>query len=228
MAGGRRSGIGLGLEILGGAAVSYWPTVAILVMLLGAALILWGTWDWWKEHWSKVQPWHILLSGIAGTWLFMTLGLGVAAWIIWSRQGLATSAASNVTDLKEEEGPLTWPYNFSIEGNLTARIFSLRFLGANISKTKFVQLKEANIISSIDGTLLPLEIAGVDADGNTQIVPISRVQLIPPGARVELVAKLGPPDPSAPGKILGVDPKSFLEKWRQFSLADSSSQRIIE
>jgi hypothetical protein len=35
---------------------------------------------------------------------------------------------------------------------------------------------------------------------------------------VQLVGKFGPPDPNAPGKILGLDPKVFLETWKQFSL----------
>jgi hypothetical protein len=31
-----------------------------------------------------------------------------------------------------------------------------------------------------------------------------------------LVAKFGDPDPTAAGKILGVDAKTFLDTWRQF------------
>jgi hypothetical protein len=60
---------------------------------------------------------------------------------------------------------------------------------------------------------LPLEII---AQG--EIVPLDEVQLIPPGAPVDLIAKFGPPDPKADGKVLGLEPKVFLETWRQFSL----------
>ena len=31
------------------------------------------------------------------------------------------------------------------------------------------------------------------------------------------MAKFGPPDPSNPGKIMGLDAKIFLEKWRAVS-----------
>jgi len=49
-------------------------------------------------------------------------------------------------------------------------------------------------------------------------LPIDQIELIPPGAPIQLLAKFGPPDPNAPGKILGLDSKTFLETWRQFSL----------
>jgi hypothetical protein len=60
-------------------------------------------------------------------------------------------------------------------------------------------------------------------------VPIDKVQLIPPGAPVQLVAKFGSPDPNAVGKVLGLESKTFLEKWRQFSFNvkdDSRSYRL--
>ena len=34
---------------------------------------------------------------------------------------------------------------------------------------------------------------------------------------MQLVAKFGPADPAHAGKVLGLDAKSFLEKWRKFS-----------
>ena len=46
---------------------------------------------------------------------------------------------------------------------------------------------------------------------------------------MRLVAKFGDPDPKAPGKILGLDSKTFLETWSQFSLNvedDSRSYRL--
>jgi hypothetical protein len=54
------------------------------------------------------------------------------------------------------------------------------------------------------------------------------VQLIPPGAPIEMVAKFGPPDPSTPGHVLGLDPKSFLEKWRQFSFNATDNSRSYQ
>lgn len=154
----------------------------------------------------------ILIVGVLGTWLFMTIGLGAAVWLTWKHQGFAPSDQSAAP-----EGPIQWNGPFSIEGDLRSKIFSLRFSGVNISKSKALQLKEANILSAIDGTLLPLDVVAVDAQGDTKIVPINQIQLIPPGARIELVAKFGPPDPNVPGNVLGVDPKSLLDKWRQFS-----------
>ena len=124
---------------------------------------------------------------------------------------------SGTTVAAADEGPLQWVYNFSMEGGTGgANVFSLRFRGANTSK-KPIELKNAELISLIDGSRLRLEIVATDEQGDTNIVPIDRVQLIPPGAPIELVAKFGPPDPATPGKILGLDPKTFLERWRQFS-----------
>ena len=103
-------------------------------------------------------------------------------------------------------------------------VFALSFQGANISK-EHVELKAAHITSLIDGTRLELEIIGNEADETSKLVPISRVQLIAPGAPIELIAKFGPPDPNNPGKILGLDPKTFLEKWRQFSFEAIDNKR---
>jgi hypothetical protein len=96
----------------------------------------------------------------------------------------------------------------------------LAFFGVNSSQ-KEVQLMDADITSAINGTRLSLEIvAATEAKGN-EIVPIDKVQLIPPGARIELVAKFNLPT--------GLEPKVFLETWRQFFLNardDSKSYRI--
>ncbi len=101
-------------------------------------------------------------------------------------------------------------------------VASMRFRGANTSK-KPVELKDAELISLIDGTRLPLEIVASDTAGETKIVGIDKVQLIPPGAAIELVAKFGPPDPNVQGHVLGVEPKAFLDKWRQFSFNATDS-----
>jgi len=103
-------------------------------------------------------------------------------------------------------------------------ISALRFRGANISK-KLVHLKEATITSLIDGTRLPLDIVASDSHGNFKNVPLDKVQLIPPGASIELLVKLGPPDPATPGYVLGVDADTLLAKWRQFSFEASDETR---
>jgi len=155
-----------------------------------------------------------LLAGVLGTWLFLTMGLAATAWMIWN---FPYGIAANKPAPPADEGPIQWNGSFGIEGDLATKVASLRFIGANISKTHDLQLKEANIISRIDGTRVLLEIVAVNGAGDNKIVPIDQIQLIPPGARIELVAKVGPPDPNSPGNILGVEPKAFLEKWRQFA-----------
>jgi hypothetical protein len=79
---------------------------------------------------------------------------------------------------------------------------------------------EGPMVSGIDGTVYPLEIVA-----DNEIVALSSVGRIPAGARVVLVAKFGPPDPNAPGKILGLDPKIFADRWRQFSFNVEDEKR---
>jgi hypothetical protein len=177
--------------------------------------VLWGK--------TGVQPWHFLLIGIAGTWLFMTVGLGAAAWMIWTGQGFAIGL-SGISGSRDD-GPMQWFRNLRMEGwpNPGQNVFSLTFRGVNISQRE-VELKSASIISAVNGTKLTLEIIA-----QNEIVPLDKVELVPPGAPVDLVAKFGSPDPNAPGKILGLEPKIFVETWRQFSLNvqdDSKSYRV--
>ncbi len=94
-------------------------------------------------------------------------------------------------------------------------VFSLIFHGGNSSQ-KEISLKSASIVSAINGKKIDLEIIAKDDAGKTEVTPIDKINLIPPGAPVNLVAKFGDPDPNAPGKILGLDAKTFLETWRQF------------
>ena len=182
----------IGLVVLG------WPYMKSLLIGLGAARTT-------------------FLFGILGTWISITVALAGALWMIRNGQAFAIGTAGIGVGAKEDEGPLQWVYSFSLEGGFGRNVFSLTFRGANTSKVP-IKIKEANIISLVDGTLLPLEIAGVDpkTDEN-KVVAIDKVQLITPGAPIQLVAKFGPPDPNNPGKILGLDSKAFLEKWRQFS-----------
>ena len=124
----------------------------------------------------------------------------------------------------QDEGPVSWLHSFSMEGGMGVPVFSLRFQGANVSKEP-IELRSATITSLIDGTRSQLEIVGNDANGSSKIVPIGEVQLIPPGAPIELVAKFGEPDPKVPGNILGLEPKAFLEKWRQFAFDAADDER---
>jgi hypothetical protein len=163
----------------------------------------------------------ILLAGLIGTWLSMTAAIGAAGWMIWVGQGFAIGSSAIGRD--KDDGPMQWFRTLKLEGGFGRNVFSLTFRGVNSSQ-KEVELKTASIISALNGAKLPLEIVA-----QNEIVRLNEVELIPPGAVVELVAKFGPPDPNASGKILGVDPKAFVETWKQFSLNvqdDSKSYRI--
>lgn len=196
-------------------------TTAMLLLLVLAGVIALASWHrrQRKEGKPGVENSQLLLVGLGGTWLFMSLTIAAAAyWLMQTR-----SAAPAV-----DEGPLQWVYNFSLEGGMNgANVFSLRFRGANTSK-KPVELKSAELISLIDGARLSLDVVANDAQGNSKIVPIDKVQLIPPGAPIELVAKFGPPDPAVPGNILGVAPKDFLEVWRKFSFNATDDTRSYQ
>lgn len=156
----------------------------------------------------------------------MTVALGAAGWMIWNRQGfIVGNSGIGVGAPNQDDGPILWYRNLLLEGgpHLGRNMFSLTFRGGNISQ-KEIELKSANIVSAINGIRIRLEVI---AQG--EIVALDQIELIPPGASIELVAKFGPPDPNAPAKILGLDPKVFLETWRQFSLNvqdDTKSYRI--
>lgn len=190
--------------------------MAILAVLLGC-----GAWHRRQRKAGKtgVEAWHLLIVGLAGTWLFMTLALGAAGWMILNGQSFGSISAERQ---RTDEGPLVWYYNLTMDGGplSSCNVFALRFRGVNSSQ-KEVQLKYANIISALNGNALLLEI-----EAENKIIPIGQAALILPGAPIVLVAKFGPPDPNAPGKILGVESKVFLETWRQFSLnAEDDTRR---
>jgi hypothetical protein len=128
----------------------------------------------------------------------MTLAMGAAIWALFKNQSLAGSIQQ-----VQGEGPLQWFSNLTMEGGLGEKVYSLKFYRRNASQ-KEVQLKDANIISAINGTKLPLEIVA-RKDG---IIPIDQAGLVPPGAPLELVAKFNLPE--------GLEAKVFLETWRQF------------
>lgn len=195
---------------------------AATVLLLAFAGAIWfGSWHRRQHKKGKpgVENWQLLLIGLAGTWLFLSLTFAAAGYLL-----MQTRSTVAVVD----NGPLQWVYSFSLEGGVGgANVFSLRFRGANTSK-KPVELKEAHLISLIDGARLSLDIVATDAQGNSKIVTIDKVQLIPPGAPIELVAKFGPPDPAVPGNILGMPPKEFLDVWRKFSFTATDDTRSYQ
>jgi hypothetical protein len=208
-----------------------WPeyrAFGFFLLLVALVTFVGATWGLTQELSPKIRalyarigtPRVMLLFGMLGTWVFLTLTLGVVAWTI-AYPPPASGMAATV-----DEGPISWLHGFSsMEGGMNGlNVFALRFQGANISK-EAIELKSAQITSLIDGTRLDLEITGNDHDGTSKIVPIDRVQLIAPGAPIELVAKFGPPDPNAPGKIMGLDPKVFLDKWRQFSFSAADNKK---
>lgn len=153
-----------------------------------------------------------LLVGIIGTWAFLTLGLGAGAWMIWTGQGTITSnPAANVP---ADAGPLIWFKNLTMQGgpNVGRNVFALIFHGGNSSQQE-IRLKSASIISAVDGKQIDLLVSA-----ENEWVPIDQINLVPAGAPIQLLAKFGPPDPNAPGKILGLPAKEFLDSWKKFTL----------
>ncbi len=202
-----------------------WALAAIILV----AATIHSTKEWHNSQRSAgaagVQAWHILLGSLGGLWLFLTIAICAAGWMIWNQRGFTVGSSGIGVGAVQDEGPVQWYRNLLLEGGppVGMNVFSLTFRGGNIAQ-KEVDLKSAYIVSAINGTKIPLEII---AQG--EVVSLGQVQLIPPGAPIQLIAKFGPSDPRAPGKILGLDPKTFLETWRQFSLNvqdDTKSYRI--
>ena len=132
------------------------PTDVIWFILttMVAAIIGLAGWHRLRVKGGKpgVQNSHLLLTGIVGTWVFLSLTLGAAAyWIYNGSQGSVTGSGAATQD----DGPISWVYNLSMD-RTGPQISALRFRGANISK-KHVQIKEGSVTSLIDGTRLPLE-----------------------------------------------------------------------
>ena len=156
----------------------------------------------------------MLIGGLTGTWILLTFTVAVAIWLLLTPQPVVSTPTVSTQD-----GPLTWYANLVMEGGPPRGlpVFSLTFSGQNTSQ-KEVLLKSANIISAKNGKKIDLEVIAQDNAGAPIIVGVHEINLIPPGAPVKLVAKFGDPDPNSPGKILGLDSKTFLETWSQFSL----------
>lgn len=174
------------------------------------------------SHRAEIRSWArrvgatqvILLVGVAGTWLFMTTGLGAVAWML-----IAGSGAPLVGLSSKDDGPLVWFVNLTMEGgpNLGRNVYALIFKGANVSQ-KEVRLKSAEIRSANKGTALLLEvIAANEAAGKNEAVSLDQIQLIPAGAPIELVAKFNLPE--------GLSASDFLATWSKFTLVVTDETR---
>jgi hypothetical protein len=112
-------------------------TSTILFILVTVAAGLLGLVGWHrariKERKPGVQNWHLLLTGIGGTWLFLSLVMGAAAWSIFQNQGLAT-VAPEVAD----GDSLRWFSNLEMEGGpqLGRPVFLSRFVERTALKKK--------------------------------------------------------------------------------------------
>jgi hypothetical protein len=229
-------GPGAGLWILALAAqVSGYQNTAVALFLIGLAFFFFVAplchyvqrWNWQRKERGQSTmgvSQFLLFGGLLGLWLSVTVTLGAVAWIIVSGGSLA------IPQVAIDDGPLRWFANLEMEGGpqLGRNVFSLTFNGVNGSQ-KEVALKTANIVSAVNGTKLALEIIAQNEAQRNEVTPIDSVNLIPPGAPVRLVAKFGAPDPTSPGKILGLEPKVFLETWRQFYFVvedDSRTYRL--
>jgi hypothetical protein len=195
-------------------------------LLLGAFSGLASAWHaintWRVRHGKpsvKVEPVHLIILGLAIS------AAGVIWLAVWQPKAVIASTPPIVTQGNADPGPLEWYKAFSMEGGPRAgrNIIALKFHGRNISEAE-VELKSASLISAINGTKMALEI-----DVGNETVPIDQIGLVPKHAYITLTAKFGSPDPSNPGKVMGLEPEAFLETWRQFSLNvqdDKKSYRI--
>lgn len=83
MEGKRRSLIGIGFEIAGGAAVNYSAIAAIAAGAIGTTLIVWGVIDWWRERRGKPRlkvGSTLLTIGVVGATAFLFIALAGLAW----------------------------------------------------------------------------------------------------------------------------------------------------
>ena len=151
-------------------------------------------------------PQLVLLVGMVGLWLSITATVSALAWITIKGTGL-----SGTPVVDKDKGPLTWFYNLMLEGGPPAgmNVHALHFKGANTSE-KEVRLRSAELRSANKGTVLPLEVVAANDEGKNEIAPIDEVQLVPPGAPIELVAIFNPP--------AGLTAADFLATWSKFNL----------
>lgn len=186
----------------------FWTTVCLLVVLIVAVafshrkILLAGV-----RRLTGIQ-WYLLI-GIGGSWAFLTLALGAFAWIVLNN----SASGIGSIQMQKTDGPLTWFYNLTLEGGpaIRANVFALHFHGTNSSQ-KEVKLKDAAIRSALNGREIILEIVA-----EKEVVPISAVNLIPPGSPIQLIAKFNPPT--------GLTSEEFLATWSRFNLVASDDTK---
>lgn len=160
-----------------------------------------------REGRPGVQWWHIFAGAIGVAWIFAGAGLGAMVYFLVKNDGFAAVAATTEGD----RGPLAWFYNLEVEGLSGRPVYTLRFSGANVSQRE-VRLISASIRSAIKGTELPLEVL---AEG--EWVPIDKINLIPPGSPIKLIAKFNFPN--------GMADDEFLASWSKFNLVVADDTR---
>lgn len=186
-----------------------WRVFLWVFGLTAAGVIAWllTTWSW---YWSTFG-W----AGAAIAFLAAYLSLGAGTLLF----AVATSYLQRGTaSAPSDDGPLVWYTNLTLEGGMHGPIHSLRFRGTNISQRE-VELVTADITSAVNGARIVLEVVAVSGSGINEIVPVDRIQLIPPGAPIELVAKFNPPS--------GLERQVFLDTWRQFFLTPAMTPAAI-
>jgi hypothetical protein len=164
--------------------------------------MVWGLWpialQCWRWVRSEVEPWHVIALGLL-------IAAGGLIWQVYSpppRQNTATTTAARTGDQPDTTGPLIWYYDISPGDGP-----SIRFRGVNASQNE-VRLKSADIRSAVTGEQLALQVDVGNPTVGIELVPVDKVQLIPPQARIYLVADFS---------AFGMDMKAFLDNWRQFS-----------
>ena len=155
----------------------------------------------------------MLVIGIIGTWVFLTMALGLSAWMVLQPQASVARASAQTAD----EGPLQWYYNLTMHGGPLSgsSVASLMFSGANVSQ-KEVLLKSAVIRSAIDGSEIVIKV-----DAQNEWVAVDQINLIPPGAPVKLIAVFS--------KQGGITKEEFLASWARFNLVvkdDTKEYRV--
>lgn len=207
----RAKRIGRILSQAGTAADWIWRVLVLVFGVTVSGLVAWAstTWEW---YWSSLNWAGAAIAFLAAYIILAVASLALALASSYLRKGVG------VVEAAEDAGPITWWHgNLELEGGFGRPVFSLRFHGTNSSQRE-VELLSANITSAVNGTRIVLEVVAVNGAGANQIVPIDRIQVIPPGAPITLVAKFNTPD--------GLQQQAFLDTWRQFSFNAQDDTRI--
>ncbi|MCQ4189359.1 hypothetical protein [Methylocystis suflitae] len=187
--------------------------IAVFLAVLGTIMLIVSAAGYARRFNSRrlsegkfgLHAWHFFVVGSFGTALMLLITMGAAGLIIWNGQGIG-GAVDNSKKATQDEGPLQFFYNTTLEGGpLSGRnVYSMRFHGTNASQRE-VRLVSAAIRSALKGTEISLEIIA-----EREILEIGAINLIPPGAPIELIAKFNPPE--------GLTEQDFLSTWARFNL----------